>query len=278
MEFETALSLSRFNEDVDVLLDAGLIDNHQNQISIHRLVQTAFIHYLSQGELQTIFSRITLLLFAAFPKRDSNQCLFSKWSECERVILQVMALAERFSLLNAAQTLALSLEFVELLSTVARYLHETGQPKQCQRMLEIARNICPEEQKYLLGHIVHTAGSSKFEVNSLRASRLDLELALSVRKGFADQDPVGLAHTYNSLANLLSAEGQPKKALEHVAIAMELLSKSVAAGGSALIVMLLGTGRADYLLDNFDEAERYLVLAEDLIMKLMGPGSHFTSQ
>ena len=125
---------------------------------------------------------------------------------------------------------------------------------------------------------MHTAGSSKFEVNSLRASRRDLELALSIRKELADQDPVGLAHTYNNLANLLSAEGQPEKALEHVAIAMDLLSKSVAAGGSALIVMLLGTGRANYLLGKFEEAEHYFVLAENLIMKLMGPGSHFTSQ
>lgn len=214
------------------MLDTSLINIHQHQISIHRLVQTSFIHYLSREELQTIFFRITLLLLEVFPKRDSNQSLFLKWPECEKVILQVIALADRFSLLRSTQALTCSVHFVEVISTAARYLHETGQPRQCQRMLKIAQDNCSEEQGWLLGHILHTAGSSKFEVNSLRASRLDLELALSIRKELADQEPVGLAHTYNNLANLLLAEGHPEKALEHVTIAMDLLSRSVAAGAA----------------------------------------------
>ena len=68
-------------------------------------------------------------------------------------------------------------------------------------MLDIAREVCPKEQTLLLGHEMHTAGSSKFEINHLKASRLDLEAALTLRSGVADQEPVGLAHTYNSLAN-----------------------------------------------------------------------------
>ena len=263
---------------MDALINAGLVNIHDNQISVHRLVQTAFTHYLAHERLQAVFSRTTMLLFAIFPKRDSNQCLFSKWPECEKVILHIIALAEHFRWLSSVQTLTCSLEFVELLSTSARYLHETSQPRQCQRMLDIAHEVCPKEQTFLLGHIMHTRGSSKFETNHLKASRLDLEAALTLRSGVADQEPVGLAHTYNNLANLLCAEGKPEQALEHVTIAKGLLSRTVAAGGSALIVMLLGTGRANYLLGKFEEAETYLAQAEDLIMKLMGPNSHFTSQ
>ena len=90
---------------MDALINAALVNIHDDQISVHRLVQTAFTHYLGHEKLQAVFSRTTMLLFAIFPKRDFKQFLVSKWPECERVILRVIALAEDFSWLSSVQTL-----------------------------------------------------------------------------------------------------------------------------------------------------------------------------
>lgn len=77
-------------------------------------------------------------------------------------------------LLSSAQTLLCSLDFVELLSTSPRYLHEASPPRQYQNMLDIVRKVCPEELTLLLGRIIHIVGSSKFESNNSKGKSLGL--------------------------------------------------------------------------------------------------------
>jgi tetratricopeptide (TPR) repeat protein len=143
----------------------------------------------------------------------------------------------------------------------------------------MARGICPDESSLLFAHILQTFGSSKFQVNNLLESRKDLEQALKIRQENDLVDRVGLTNCYHLNANLLSAEGNPAKALEFWEICTDVLSITVAAGDSgALITIYLGCGRAHCLLGNYEEAEKFFKLAEATVIPAIRPQNHFSPQ
>lgn len=240
-------------------------------------MQTAFLHYAGSALIQTFFIQTLKVLSHAFPKRDRNQHLFTSWPQCSKYILHVIRLANWYSQLQPLQgslDVLCKTKFVQLLSDSGRYLHETGQPQKCQLLVELAISLFTDAEKegLLYARIVHARGSSKFELNQTKASRVDLEIALKIREKHPDEERIGLGHTYNNLANILSAEGQLDEALELFGKAMATLEGEPA--GTALLPMLIGAGRTHCLKGDYLQAIQLYRRCESVTMQVLGPEGH----
>jgi hypothetical protein len=100
------------------LVKRKLVKEDVNIYSIHRVVQEA-VSYHDVDDLQNSFNIASRLAYEAFPKRDLNEQLFRKWSQCQVYIHHGVWLSKKFSDYAASGKLKGSDYFVKLLSSCA---------------------------------------------------------------------------------------------------------------------------------------------------------------
>lgn len=87
----------RVSEAIENLLTLALIkrDEESRMLSVHRLVQVPFKHFMSSAERQRSFKDATILVSQAFPRRDSDIAqLYLMWDKCSLYLQHVLSLKD----------------------------------------------------------------------------------------------------------------------------------------------------------------------------------------
>jgi hypothetical protein len=107
-----------FEEAMKELVKRELVKQDGKIFSIHRAVQEA-VNYHDMDDVQNSFNIASRLAYEAFPKRQMNEALYEKWSQCQEYIPHGVHLSRKFSDYAASGTLKGSTFFVKLLSSCA---------------------------------------------------------------------------------------------------------------------------------------------------------------
>jgi hypothetical protein len=82
----------------------ALADLDGSNITIHRLVQDAYIEYLLETDekrLEIAFESVVYLLQEQFPRQVNGRPMHGEWQKCRELIEHARWLAERFSEVRA---------------------------------------------------------------------------------------------------------------------------------------------------------------------------------
>ncbi|KAF2722639.1 NB-ARC and TPR domain protein [Polychaeton citri CBS 116435] len=88
-----------FSDEMETLMTLALVKRNREQrtFSIHRLVQTSFRQFMGRQGRQRSFNDATLLVSAAFPRKDAKFAqMYHRWGECARYLPQVLSLRDSF--------------------------------------------------------------------------------------------------------------------------------------------------------------------------------------
>lgn len=82
----------------------ALVDLDEPNITVHRLIQDAYIHYLLETggqRLEAAFASAIHLLYQRFPRQINGRPMHGDWQKCRELIEHARWLAERFSEVRA---------------------------------------------------------------------------------------------------------------------------------------------------------------------------------
>ncbi|KAL3952370.1 hypothetical protein ACCO45_012313 [Purpureocillium lilacinum] len=112
------------------LITLALVKKNRNTkvLSVHRMVQTQFKHFLSVEERQKNFNDTVALVYNVFPREDvAKGQLYDAWETCNKYLQHVLNLRDCFT---EEKTLSASFratgQFCDLLIQCQRYLYETN--------------------------------------------------------------------------------------------------------------------------------------------------------
>ena len=101
--FSTLTDLNRVEDAIDALVNYALIKREGDVISLHRLIQKAFVFSLEDSEKQRVFEATVKLVNSAFPKQINARPLLDRWHECQKYIQHALTLAEIFRKHNSSR-------------------------------------------------------------------------------------------------------------------------------------------------------------------------------
>ncbi|KAI0805273.1 P-loop containing nucleoside triphosphate hydrolase protein [Xylaria sp. FL0064] len=212
-------------------------------ITVHRLIQDAYIQYMLDRErksLEDAFSSAITVLQQRFPRQINGRPMHGEWQKCRELIEHAKCLAERYSQLRSIIT-GFSVK---------------------QDLAELLKHCC-----------------CSFELNDLQRCRQTWEEALAIRQFWAKKNVLGaeeeLANQLNNFGNLESAEGMYESALDLFEQARKIRVKLGADAVVPLAVTYMTTGRAYFLKGIYPEAMDNYEKAEEIFMKIFGPKGHF---
>ncbi|KAI1378147.1 hypothetical protein F4677DRAFT_414521 [Hypoxylon crocopeplum] len=255
------------------LISLALIDLKDEELSIHRLVQTTCLHHIEPSMLQTAFEVVCTLLNKAFPKQLYGRPLVPEWPTCLLYAPHVQSIAHRYE--EFKSKLTATSEFLQVLSNCAWYLHEIGAWDDSGDMVRIAKSACPDKEGLMYSHLENTLGASTFELNELETCRKSLESALNIRRKHLEPGDEDLLCTINNYANLQSGSGHPEEALklyDEVQKARETLGAETQI---PLAITYAGKGQAMVQMQRFAETEAFYDKAYDIIQRTYGPEGHY---
>ncbi|KAI1420538.1 NB-ARC and TPR domain protein [Xylaria sp. FL1777] len=88
-----------FSNEMETLMTLALVKRNRERrtFSIHRLVQTSFKHFMSPEDRQRSFNDATLLVSAAFPRKDAEFAqMYHLWKPCSIYLPHVLSLKDSF--------------------------------------------------------------------------------------------------------------------------------------------------------------------------------------
>lgn len=88
-----------FSDEMDTLMTLALVKRNKEQraFSIHRLVQSSFKHFMGPADRQKSFNDATLLVSAAFPRKDAEFAqMYQMWKPCSLYLPHVLSLRDSF--------------------------------------------------------------------------------------------------------------------------------------------------------------------------------------
>ncbi|KAI0441000.1 hypothetical protein F4803DRAFT_524980 [Xylaria telfairii] len=203
------------DETVSFLKALGLIDTDGHRLSLHRLVQVAFMMQLSSEERQRVVDGAALLLRLAFPAKSHGH-LYTRWAGCQKYIQHGTALAwwfEKFT--TAGQRVASPPAFVSCTVDCAWYLIESGNARDAHSVLEIAIDANGSKLDMDESHLLNALGMAYFDLNQLAKCHMTLNKSHRIRESLLDPNDLYLAASFQNLGNIESAEGNFETAIHH---------------------------------------------------------------
>jgi hypothetical protein len=76
--------------------ESSVVDSDLSKVSVHRLVQEAFIYSRSAQDRQGFFDAAIHVVYEAFPRQANGETLAGQSDQCSQLISHGMALADRF--------------------------------------------------------------------------------------------------------------------------------------------------------------------------------------
>lgn len=111
------LIFDRVDEAIDILKKAGLIEKRRSILSLHRLIQTAFLFQLTSEDRQGMFDAAATLVDHAFPTQIKGRAMHAEWQRCQLYIEHAVSLAKLFVWLRAVKLAVIATQpFTDLLS------------------------------------------------------------------------------------------------------------------------------------------------------------------
>ncbi|KAK4224382.1 hypothetical protein QBC38DRAFT_514957 [Podospora fimiseda] len=263
-----ALAICKDEDDVDDAMDKpkelGLIERYHSSLSLHRLVQTAFLilpdESLDREARQDLFDFASLLVHHAFPKHKGGQPMDVQWEKYLRYRGQVRSLALTFERLNVAKyRLIPSQEFLALVGDCAYYICENDDPRGALKIFDIGIKSHPEREGVHYATLLNTAMMSYFKLN-------DMDNDSGKKLHDSDED---LAVRYNNFGNLLMEEGSLEEAYAYMQRSLDITS-SLPGTEVAQTYVYLCQGWVLFLKgeDHYDEAEEKHQFSEELYVQL----------
>jgi hypothetical protein len=118
------------DEAIDELFVKALIKKEYRTLSIHRLVQQAYLHHLytlDPSKLQSCINATSQLLYAVFPKQVNGRNMYNEAVQCQMFIQHGNSLAVQFSSLKREKlALCAPVELFELLKNCAWFANITN--------------------------------------------------------------------------------------------------------------------------------------------------------
>ncbi|KAI1313744.1 NB-ARC and TPR domain protein [Xylaria venustula] len=119
-----------FSDEMETLMTLALVKRNKEQrtFSIHRLVQASFRHFISRERLQKSFNDATLLVSAAFPRKDTEFAqMYHLWNQCSIYLPHVLSLKDSFREQKKANSeFSALMLYCDLNNACQRYLIETN--------------------------------------------------------------------------------------------------------------------------------------------------------
>ncbi|KAH8807474.1 P-loop containing nucleoside triphosphate hydrolase protein [Xylogone sp. PMI_703] len=130
-----------FSYEMETLMTLALVKrNKENRsFSIHRLVQTSFKYFMSPEDRQKSFDDATILVSAAFPRKDDEFAhMYHMWKPCALYLPHVLSLRDSFrEEKKANSTFSASVLYCSLNNACQRYLIETNGYSDLLDLLEV---------------------------------------------------------------------------------------------------------------------------------------------
>ncbi|KAH0553214.1 hypothetical protein GP486_006614, partial [Trichoglossum hirsutum] len=103
-------------------------DRDTRVLSIHRMVQTQFKHFLSLEQRQKVFNNTVALVYGVFPREDTAKGqLYEVWETCNRYLQHVLNLKDCFmEEVKMSKNFKALWQFCDLLAQCQRYLYEAN--------------------------------------------------------------------------------------------------------------------------------------------------------
>lgn len=179
---EGDLSFCASEDDLDDAIEAlrelSLIDRRRDKLSIHRLVQTAFLFQvdLSQDERQRIFDSASSLVDHAFPTRKQGHHMYNEWTACQTYIHHATSLATLYAWLKrAGHAVVAPQTFQHRMPACIWHLYECGSEREGLEMFDIAINSTSDKDSLDYAQLLNAAMSNYFKLNEIGNARRVLE-------------------------------------------------------------------------------------------------------
>ena len=243
-------------------MDVALIKRSGKIISLHRMVQKAFIDsscgLQSSGLQQRAFHGAATLLNHQFPKMGGSVSLYDHWGKCAKYLKHALSLAELFKSSNSSdKVLKSSPDLDELLKNCAWYQYEIGEHEESLKTLQIAFDACEDKTGLIYSQFCNNAACIYYELNDLANCRAYNEQALSIRKKKLKSDDVDLANTYSNLGCLLLSENRLDESLEMYRKAETIERKYTQDDPEYLCLTVLSIGRVHFVKKKFEIARSH---------------------
>lgn len=92
-------------------------------ISIHRLIQEAYLDQMSPESRLSAFTMAFSLLRKEFPRRDGHAHLYKRWATCEQLRQHVQALHNLYSSIEAKDMFKQKVQYQNLILDNAWYVY-----------------------------------------------------------------------------------------------------------------------------------------------------------
>ncbi|KAH8601746.1 hypothetical protein B0O99DRAFT_588930 [Bisporella sp. PMI_857] len=273
---------------MEELIKAALIDKNKATdndtlvLSIHRLVQEAFLYNCGDNDRQEYFDASVQIVYEAFPHQINGRPFFNEWIKCKAAIQHGVSLVERFLEFQGKRSLKSlrpSPVFGELLKNCAWYKLEVGEHNSSLAILEVARKACMDKSSELYAHLLNTEGCCYFEKNDLQKCREAWEPALKIREAAAKSGSADAMEEYsvqvNNFGNLETAEGHIDEAIKSFSKAEKMRLAMGPTGLTSLGLTHMTSGRAYFEKKDFSEAAKRYDKAEAIFVEKFGARGHF---
>ncbi|RTE84430.1 hypothetical protein BHE90_001017 [Fusarium euwallaceae] len=227
------------DEAADILRNIGLIEQHKNILTIHRLVQVAYLFHIKSDEQQTMFNYASVLVNHLFPKQIKGRQLYEQWAQCQKWIQHGASLAALFGKFRDAKVLfEYTRPFVELMENCAWYMYEAGNRQGTIDLVTSGVTACGEKDELGRAHLLNSKGLTYFFLNDLVRCREALAESQSIRERLLSSADEELANTYLNLGNLEAAEGRHDLAIPFFEKSMSTRQSIVGAEGMVAVCHL----------------------------------------
>ena len=244
-----------------MLFNFALIKRQGNEVSLHRLVQKAFIdspHGYGSSGCQKGLDAAATLVNHHFPKMGGSLSLFERWSDCTPYLPHALSLAKVYKTpQQSKQRLKSSADLDELLKNCAWYLFEIGEFGESLMLLDIAFDACEDKEGLIYAQLCNNAACIYYELNDLVRCRESNELARKIREEKLKSDDVDLANTYSNIGCLLLSERRLDDSVEMYRRAEEIEVKHAGDDPNYLCMTLLCLGRVYSVKKDFETAQSY---------------------
>ncbi|KAL9098012.1 MAG: hypothetical protein Q9163_006238 [Psora crenata] len=222
-----------FSDEMEILMTLALVKRNKEQraFSIHRLVQTSFNHFMKPEDRQKRFNDATLLVSAAFPRKDAEFAqMYHLWKPCSLYLPHVLSLRDTFREEKKANSnFSALMHYCNLNNACQRYLIETNGYNDLLDLLEVnamAISTIPTQPRSiqidLEGELASHRGQALARVGRAEEGVKQRKLSYEV---FATDQPrnlreeawcaENLADGIASTNNFLEAVGFQEKARDH---------------------------------------------------------------
>ncbi|KAI0101554.1 P-loop containing nucleoside triphosphate hydrolase protein [Nemania sp. FL0031] len=276
---------SDLNNAIATLTQMALIDYDGSRITIHRLVQEAYIHYHLDNtqryeQLEKAFDTAVSILFQRFPRQVNGRPMHNYWKRCNNLIQHAEWLADRCAKIRSTTPgFSLPPNTPELLKSCAWFLFEMADYRTAISIVETSKDLCADHESQLYAHLLNTLGCCAFELNDLTTCRNNWNEALLIREKWANKGVPGaeeeLANQLNNFGNLESGEGKYDAALELFDRAKEIRLKLGEEAVVPLGVSHMTTGRAYFHKGKYGDALKHYGDAKKIFLEEFGAKGHF---